>query len=76
MAQGPRGTFVYVVDDEGIARMRQVATGDTAQGRWLIRSGVSDGDRVIVDGLTKVRPDSPVQVEEAKAATAATPAQE
>jgi membrane fusion protein (multidrug efflux system) len=76
VAQGPRGTFVYVVDDQGIARMRQVATGDTSGGRWLLLSGVSDGERVIVDGLAKVRPDSPVQVEEAKAATAQTPAQE
>ena len=76
VAQGPRGTFVYVVDEQGVARMRQVTTGDTAGGRWVILAGVSDGERVIVDGLAKVRPDSPVQVEEAKAATAQTPAQE
>ncbi|MFI8744995.1 efflux RND transporter periplasmic adaptor subunit [Pseudomonas sp. NPDC077186] len=76
VAQGPRGTFVYVVDEQGIARMRQVGTGDTAGGRWLISSGVSEGDRVVVDGLAKVRPDSPVQVEEAKAAPAQATAQE
>lgn len=76
VAQGPRGTFVYVVDEQSVARMRQVSTGDTAGGRWVILAGVSDGERVIVDGLAKVRPDSPVQVEEAKAATPASPAQE
>ncbi|TRO36577.1 efflux RND transporter periplasmic adaptor subunit [Pseudomonas sp. ALS1131] len=76
VAQGPRGTFVYVVDEQGLARMRQVTTGDTASGRWVILAGVSDGERVIVDGLAKVRPDSPVKVEEAKAATPANPAQE
>ncbi|MBG0843806.1 efflux RND transporter periplasmic adaptor subunit [Ectopseudomonas toyotomiensis] len=76
VAQGPRGTFVYVVDEQSVARMRQVTTGDTAGGRWVILAGVSDGERVIVDGLAKVRPDSPVQVEEAKAATPASPAQE
>lgn len=76
VAQGPRGTFVYVVDEQGLARMRQVTAGDTASGRWVILAGVSDGERVIVDGLAKVRPDSPVQVEEAKAATPASPAQE
>ena len=68
--------FVYVVDEQSVARMRQVTTGDTAGGRWVILAGVSDGERVIVDGLAKVRPDSPVQVEEAKAATPASPAQE
>jgi membrane fusion protein (multidrug efflux system) len=62
IAQGPGGTFVYVVDDEGVARMRQVSTGHTAKGRWVIVSGISAGERVIVEGLPKVRPDSPVKV--------------
>ena len=71
LVEAPRGTPEPIV-----ARMRQVTTGDTAGGRWVILAGVSDGERVIVDGLAKVRPDSPVQVEEAKAATPASPAQE
>ena len=62
IAQGPGGTFVYVVDEGGVARMRQVTTGHTAKGRWVIVSGISAGDRVIVEGLPKVRPDSPVKV--------------
>jgi membrane fusion protein (multidrug efflux system) len=70
VAQGPRGTFVYVVDDQSIARMRQVSTGRTAQGRWVIESGISAGDRVIVEGLPKVRPDTPVRVAEPSAPSA------
>ncbi|MFZ3154746.1 efflux RND transporter periplasmic adaptor subunit [Pseudomonas sp.] len=62
IAQGPGGTFVYVVDKGGVARMRQVTTGHTAKGRWVIVSGISAGERVIVEGLPKVRPDSPVKV--------------
>ncbi|WP_439859762.1 efflux RND transporter periplasmic adaptor subunit [Pseudomonas sp. MBLB4136] len=62
VAQGPRGTFVYVVDEQGIARQRQVSTGRTANGRWVIESGVSAGERVIVEGLPKVRPDAPVSI--------------
>ena len=62
VAQGPGGTFVYVVDEGGVARMRQVTTGHTAKGRWVIVSGISAGERVIVEGLPKVRPDSPVKV--------------
>jgi len=62
IAQGPAGTFVYVVDEGGVARMRQVTTGHTAKGRWVIVSGINAGDRVIVEGLPKVRPDSPVKV--------------
>ncbi|MFI8480725.1 efflux RND transporter periplasmic adaptor subunit [Pseudomonas sp. NPDC078700] len=62
VAQGPKGTFVYVVDDKGVARVRQVTTGRTSNGRWVISSGISEGDKVIVEGLTKVRPDTPVKV--------------
>ncbi|WP_137820362.1 efflux RND transporter periplasmic adaptor subunit [Pseudomonas sp. 2FG] len=67
LAQGPRGTFVYVVDEQGLARIRQVATGQTSGGRWVIESGVAAGDRVIVEGLPKVRPDQPVKAVEASA---------
>jgi membrane fusion protein (multidrug efflux system) len=62
IAQGPGGTFVFVVDEGGVARMRQVTTGHTAKGRWVIVSGINAGDQVIVEGLPKVRPDSPVKV--------------
>jgi membrane fusion protein (multidrug efflux system) len=62
VAQGPAGTFVYVVDDTGVARVRKVSTGPTMNGRWVIYSGISAGDRVIVEGILKVRPDVPVKV--------------
>jgi membrane fusion protein (multidrug efflux system) len=45
--------------------MRQVSTGHTAEGRWVVESGIDVGDRVIVEGLPKVRPDTPVKVAEA-----------
>ncbi|WP_152220357.1 efflux RND transporter periplasmic adaptor subunit [Pseudomonas sp. SCB32] len=61
LAQGPRGTFVYVVDKDGLARVRQVTTSQTVNGRWIIEAGVDAGDKVIVDGLIKVRPDQPVK---------------
>ncbi|MBS7690813.1 efflux RND transporter periplasmic adaptor subunit [Pseudomonas lalucatii] len=67
IAQGPRGTFVYVVDEQGIARTRQVSTGRTAAGRWVVESGIHEGDRVITEGLPKVRPDMPVKVADAAA---------
>lgn len=77
LSQGPRGTFVYVVDKDGFARVRQVTTGQTVGGRWIIESGVDDGDRVIIDGVLKVRPDQPVRVVEggAQEPAAATPDQ-
>ncbi|SDO82882.1 efflux RND transporter periplasmic adaptor subunit [Pseudomonas jinjuensis] len=75
LAQGPRGTFVYVVDKDGFARMRQVAAPQTVKGRWVIDSGLDVGDRVIVDGLPKVRPDQPVKIVDTPAEAAASAAQ-
>ena len=76
VAQGPKGTFVYVVDEQGIARVRPVTVGQTAKGRWVIESGVGAGDRVIVEGLPKVRPDTPVNASEAPDASTSPSAQQ
>ncbi|MEO4045985.1 efflux RND transporter periplasmic adaptor subunit [Pseudomonas sp. CAU 1711] len=62
ISQGPNGTFVYVVDEQGMARARPVSTAHTAEGRWVVNSGIAAGDRVIVEGLPKVRPNAPVKV--------------
>ena len=68
LAQSPQGNLVFVVDEAGIARARPVDTEFTVKGRWVIRSGLNAGDRVIVDGLMRVRPDQPVKVVEPTAA--------
>ena len=68
LAQSPQGNLVFVVDETGIARARPVDTEFTVKGRWVIRSGIKAGDRVIVDGLIRVRPDQPVKVVEPTAA--------
>ena len=64
---------VYVVDEQGLARIRPVTTAHTAAGRWVVDSGIAAGDRVIVEGLPKVRPNAPVKVAEAPAAPATQP---
>lgn len=68
LAQGPAGNFVYVVDEQGLARARPVDTDYTFNGRWIIRAGLKAGERVIVDGLIRVRPNQPVKVVEPTAA--------
>ena len=65
LAQSPAGNFVYVVDDQGLAQPRLVDTDMINKGRWVIRSGLKEGERVIVDGLIRVRPKQPVQVVDA-----------
>ncbi|HXF08569.1 MAG: efflux RND transporter periplasmic adaptor subunit [Pseudomonadota bacterium] len=59
--QGPQGTFVYVVGEDDKAKVQPVTTGSTLKSEWLIEEGLKPGDRVIVDGVIKVRPGSPVK---------------
>ncbi|MGQ9650770.1 MAG: efflux RND transporter periplasmic adaptor subunit [Phycisphaerae bacterium] len=51
-----------IVDAEGEVQQRAL-TADRAIGdKWLVSSGLAPGDRVIVEGLQKVRPGMPVKV--------------
>jgi membrane fusion protein, multidrug efflux system len=68
--QGPQGRFVYTVAPDSTATIRPLTLGNWIGDQWLVDSGLSAGDRVIVDGLLKVRPGSPVHVTEPTAAPA------
>lgn len=53
-----------VVNAEGKVEARPVQASRTIGDRWLIDSGLAAGDRVIVEGLQKIRPGAPVQATE------------
>ena len=48
--------FVYVVGAGDSVAARDVVTGPYAEGNWVIEQGLTAGQRVIVDGVQKVRP--------------------
>lgn len=54
--------YVYVIDDKGIAEFRKVKPGAMAEGLRVIEEGLKPGERVVVDGLLRVKPGSPVRV--------------
>lgn len=56
-----QGQLVMVVDAESKVAPRPVKTGDMAEGDFVITDGLKPGDLVIVNGLQKVRPGSPVK---------------
>jgi len=58
--QGPQGRFVYVVGADSTAAVRPLELGSWIGDQWLVDSGLAAGDRVITDGILKVRPGSPV----------------
>lgn len=53
-------TNIYVVRDDA-ATLVPVQTGNEFEGQTLILSGLSAGDKVIVEGMQKIRPGAPVQ---------------
>ncbi|MCI3133587.1 efflux RND transporter periplasmic adaptor subunit [Phenylobacterium aquaticum] len=52
---------VYVVGAGDKAEIRPITTTQTLGDKWLVTSGLKPGDRVIVEGLQKVRPGGAVK---------------
>jgi membrane fusion protein (multidrug efflux system) len=58
---------VMVVGAEDKVEARQVTTPRSIGDKWLVSAGLAAGDRIIVDGLQKIRPGAAVTVLEAGA---------
>lgn len=56
---------VMVVSSDNKVEMRPVTTGEAVGNQWRITSGLKVGDKVILDGLQKVRPGAPVKAVDA-----------
>ena len=54
------GSYVYVVDDQNIARQRRVSLGELTPEKAGIVDGLKEGEQVIVEGLQRARPNAPV----------------
>lgn len=67
--QGPQGAFVYVVPGEGEvpAQVRPVKLGRAVDSEFVVADGLKGGERVITEGVIKVRPGAPVRVASAQA---------
>jgi membrane fusion protein, multidrug efflux system len=61
VSQGPEGPFVYVVGENNAAQPRPVRLGREIEAGWIIQEGLKPGERVIVDGIIRVRPGAPVR---------------
>ncbi len=51
-----------VVDEAGTVKQRMLTLDRTVGDRWLVLSGLSAGERLIVEGALKVRPGATVKV--------------
>jgi membrane fusion protein (multidrug efflux system) len=59
-----QGQFVMVVDAEGKAAIRPIKVGDMSGGDFVIDEGLKPDDKVIVNGLQKIRPGASVKAVE------------
>jgi len=62
---GQQGTFVYVVDDDSKVHLKTVQVGVTTETSSDILSGLTDGDRVVVDGTDRLIEGAQVRVRKA-----------
>jgi membrane fusion protein (multidrug efflux system) len=72
LSRDPLGNaLVMAVDAESKVVARPVQVAQSLGENWVVSSGVKAGERIIVEGLQKVRPGVTVQAEEAGAAPVA-----
>src|SRR5258708_10265016 len=58
--------LVAVVDPSNTIRFAPVKVGDRIGSKWVIEEGLKPGERVVTDGLFKIRPGAPVNPKGAK----------
>jgi multidrug efflux system membrane fusion protein len=60
--RGPRGSFVYVVDQDSVAHRENVTIGYEDDMGSVVTSGVKPGDRVVVDGASRLTDGAKVSI--------------
>lgn len=54
------GSTVFVIGKNNIAEVRRIKTGASHQEKWVVLEGLNTGDKVIVEGIQKIRAGAPV----------------
>ncbi len=63
LAQDEHGSYVMTINDEGIVMQKRVTLGDIIGDKQVALDGLNFGDKVIVQGLQKVRDGQKVRAE-------------
>ncbi len=73
IARQPNGaTTALVVNEAGIVETRSVEVVRAIKDKWLVKSGLAEGDRLVVSGLQKIKPGVKVNAIERDKTLAAT----
>ena len=57
LQRNDQGTFVLTIDAQDVVQQKKVTVGQTISGWAIIQQGLTDSDRVVIDGLQRARPD-------------------
>jgi len=61
---GPSGNFVYVLNADSTVSRRDIKTGPSDAARTTITSGLAAGDKVVIDGVDRLRDGAKVALAE------------
>ena len=56
--------LVYVIGENNVIEQRTLTTGQTLGDRWIVQSGLQEGERIVLEGLQKVRVGTVVSIAE------------
>lgn len=59
---GSRGTYVYLVTEDSLAAVRDVVLGPAEEGMQSVLQGLSGGERVVLEGIDRLREGRPVTI--------------
>ena len=63
VSRDPKGSpAVFIVNAENKVEQRMIAADRAIGNKWFVSAGLKPGDRVIVEGIQKVRPGVPVKI--------------
>jgi len=54
--------LVYVINESNTIEERKLTTGQTLGDQWIVESGLQSGERIVVEGLQKIRVGSVVTI--------------
>lgn len=60
--RGPNGTFVYVLGDDGTAKMRPVTVSQQGDQEVVVDSGLKNGEKIITTGFARLSDGAKVEV--------------
>lgn len=60
--EGQKGMFVFVVNEDNKAEVRFIEPGPWEGHNWVVYEGLKAGDRVIISGVNKILPGSPIRI--------------